>query len=292
LEKEKRKKKKAFFFFSKAKLSCAFCENKKKKKEKRKKERKMTQEQFLLLCATGVCFAFCTLITFIVCTFFVVKLWQLGPILDESNIFFYQYNKTSRDVLDKYKDYTVKKIHVIRQPFSKFITFLLNVITWNQYHRFIQESPENCPFHTSVVFELCGEKDGEKEKDGGKGTKFILVEKNNCINISETFLVHSKQEWKSAKKSKFTFTLGQVLDTTEQRIGTKKYFNWHLYKNNCQEFTNELLITMQQNTVAMRHFIFRDKVMRHVHPSDFTLHAGNCLCILYNIVEKLFYNCV
>ena len=67
---------------------------------------------------------------------------------------FYQYNKKSKKILDLYGNYALTKIYLIRQPFSKFITFLLNLFTLYQYEKLINESRENFPYHCLLVFEI------------------------------------------------------------------------------------------------------------------------------------------
>jgi hypothetical protein len=70
-----------------------------------------------------------SMITFIIVSYFVLKFLKLS--LDNNNILFYQYNKKSQKLLDLYGNCKLTKIYLVRQPFSKFITFLLNVFMKN-----------------------------------------------------------------------------------------------------------------------------------------------------------------
>jgi hypothetical protein len=219
-----------------------------------------------------------SMITFIIVSYFVLKFLKLS--LDNNNILFYQYNKKSQKLLDLYGNCKLTKIYLVRQPFSKFITFLLNVFTLYNYEKLINESQDNFPYHALIVFEV-------KLENGMK--KMLLLEKNNCINISENFFINNSQEIKELKIKK-RYTINYILNKTQTRLGNEKYFNWHLYKNNCHEFTKEILRTIGKYNKTNKDFIFRDKLFKIIIPSEFTLHIGNCLCVFYNIVEKYIYD--
>ena len=220
-----------------------------------------------------------SMLSFIFISYFVLKFLKLS--LDNNNILFYQYNKKSKKLLELYGDCKLTNIYLIRQPFSKFITFLLNLFTLYNYEKLINESHDNFPYHTLLVFEI-------KLKNGIK--KMLLLEKNNCINISENFFINNSLEIKQLKINRKKLTINSILNTTQERLGNEKYFNWHLYKNNCQEFTKEILKTIGKYNKINKEFIFRDKLFKIIIPSEFTLHIGNCMCVFYNIVEKYVYD--
>jgi hypothetical protein len=226
-----------------------------------------------------ILFSFLCFFLFIIISYCVLKLLKIN--IDNNNILFYQYNKKSKRILDLYGNYKLTKIYLIRQPFSKFITFLLNLFTLYQYEKLINESRDNFPYHCLIVFEI-------KLNNGMK--KLLLLEKNNCINITENFLVNNTQEIKELNIKNKNFTINYILNTTQERVGNEKYFNWNLYKNNCHLFTKEILKTIGKYTKKNKEFIFRDKLFKIIIPSEFTLHIGNCLCVIYNICEKYIYD--
>jgi hypothetical protein len=216
---------------------------------------------------------------FIIISYFIIKFLKLS--LDDNNILFYHYNKKSKKILDLYGNCKITKIYLIRQPFSKTITFILNMLTLYNYEKLIQESQDNFPYHCLMIFEV-------KLKNNMK--KMLLIEKNNCINISDNFLINNTQEIKKLNLVNKHLTINTILNTTQARLGNEKYFNWHLYKNNCQNFTKEILKTIGKYNKTNKTFIFRDKLMNMITPSEFTLHIGNCLCVICNIVEKYIYD--
>jgi hypothetical protein len=154
-------------------------------------------------------------------------------------------------------------------------------VTFFQYNRYISESQENYPYHTGIIFEI----------KQGKNIKFLLLEKNNCVNISETFLMHKTNEVKKMRVPTDKLTLNKLLKKTKKRIGNNKFFNWDIHKNNCQTFTNEILKSIydcETNYSSKNHhseFIFRDKLLNLFQFSDFSLYVVNSFCIIIKFVE-------
>jgi len=233
---------------------------------------------FIILCIV-------LLILFIIVSYIIIKMLQKS--IDDNNVFFYKYNKQSQEVLNKYGNYKIKRIYLVRQPFTKMITFGLNLFTFYYYNELIKKCHEYYPYHTLLLIEL-----ELKTKRKDLRTKFLLVEKNNCINISENFFISKSQENIPLEISKTNkkITLNKLLDLTRDRIGSKLFFNWNIYKNNCQEFTKELLVTLDKMDLNIQEFIYRDKLMKLYNPSEFTLHIINCLCTIYNIFEKYIFD--
>jgi hypothetical protein len=199
---------------------------------------------------------------------------QLG--VEYNNIFFYQYNKKCKQLLNEYGDCKINKLYLVRQPFGELVSFALNIFTLFQYSKYINESQENCPYHSAFIVEI--KKNNE--------IKFLLLEKNNCINICETFLINKIYEFKRIPLKKNKLTLNKILNKTQERLGNRAYFNWNIYKNNCQEFAKEVLISVDQYTEYYKEFIFRDKIIKIHNLSEFSLHIINCVFIFMNFFEK------
>ena len=227
----------------------------------------------------SIIFILISFILFIFCSYFILKLLKMS--IDNNNILFYQYNKKSQKILDTYGDYKLTKLYLVRQPLSKFVTFLLNIFTLYNYEKLINESRNHFPYHSLLIFEI---------KLPNNMRKLLLLEKHNYINICENFFVNNLQDIKTLNLKNKEHTLNSILKTTQKRVGNENFFNWHLYTNNCQEFTKELLITLNKYNKKNKEYIFRDKLFKMIIPSEFTLHIINCLCILYNILEKYIYD--
>jgi hypothetical protein len=232
--------------------------------------------KYIITCSIIICFV--SLIFFIVCSYFVLKL--LKKSIEEYNILFNQYSKKSQKILDKYGDYELTKVYLVRQPVSKINRLFLNILTLYNFEKLINESNDNFPYHTLLIFEL---------KLSNNMRKLIMVEKNNYIGIYDKFKMDELQDMKILKLKRNSFTLNSVLKDTQIRLGNEKYFNWHIYKNNCQEFTKELLITLKKYNNTNKKYIFHDKILKVLVPTDFTLHIGNTFVNINNICEKYIF---
>jgi hypothetical protein len=236
-------------------------------------------EHFKYVVLMLVVFTIINIFLFTFVSYVILKFFKTN--IDYDNIFFYQYNKKSKSIIDLYGKYKVKNIYLIRQPFNKCVSFLINVFTLYNYEKLINKSSDNIPYHTLLVFEIL--------LDNG-ANKMLLLEKNNCINISENFYINKTQEIKKINIAKRNLTMNEILDKTKDRLGYEKYFNWHMYKNNCQNFTKEILKSVNKYNKTNKDFIFRDKIFKIIIPSEFTLHMLNCFFIFYNIIEKYIYD--
>ena len=232
----------------------------------------ITSNQFIITVILLIIFGF---IIFVISSFYILRFLQIS--FEYNNIFFYQYNKKCQKIINTYGNYKINRIYLIRQPLGKMTNFVFNILTLFNYNKYLLESPDNYPYHPALIFEI--------KKDDN--IKFLLVEKNNCINICESFLINKSYDFKCINMTKSKFTLKKVLNKTQKRIGNQKYFNWNLHKNNCQEFTKEILVTLNKYNEEYTNFIFSDKIIqKYYSPSDLSLYIINCVFIIINFIEK------
>ena len=232
----------------------------------------ITSNQFIITVILLIIFGF---IIFVISSFYILRFLQIS--FEYNNIFFYQYNKKCQKIINTYGNYKINRIYLIRQPLGKMTNFVFNILTLFNYNKYLLESPDNYPYHPALIFEI--------KKDDN--IKFLLVEKNNCINICESFLINKSYDFKCINMTKSKFTLKKVLNKTQKRIGNQKYFNWNLHKNNCQEFTKEILVTLNKYNEEYTNFIFSDKIIqKYYSPSDLSLYIVNCVFIIINFIEK------
>lgn len=221
-----------------------------------------------------------SIIVIIIISYLIIKLFRLS--INDYNILFYQYSKQSQQILNKYGNYELTKIYVIKQPLSKVVSFIINMATLYNYDRVIKEYPNLFPYHIALIFEI-------KLQNNMK--KLLLLEKTNSVNICENFPITDTQNIKTINVKKQKFTINSILNATQQRIGSKRFFNWNIYNNHCQSFTKELLITINKYN-KFKQFIMpaNEKFFNTIIPTEFTLHIYNSVVILINIIEKYLYN--
>jgi hypothetical protein len=199
----------------------------------------------------------------------------------------YGYNKKSNELLQKYGDYKIKKIYLVKHPITKFNTLLLNLITFYNYEKTLSNMNEifkkQCtPYHISFMIEIIL----PNKNTSNSSTKFLLVEKTSYVNISENICLNKQNIVKPIKLPNKDFTIHLLLKETQNRIGVKKFFNWSIYKNNCSIFIKELLITLGLYNKSNIKFISQNKFVKHVKFTNLTLHIINILCTINNIANN------
>lgn len=211
----------------------------------------------------------------LIVSYIIYKLFSIG--VDYNCIFFDDYNKKTRKMLEMYGDLKIENIYIVRERFGKLINLLFNLVTWFEYDKVISYSPNYVPQHIFFIIEIKCENE----------TKFLSLEKTHCINISSNFLIHPKYNLLKLKNIKNEgYTLNGILNKVQKKMGRKKFFNWNLVTNNCVKFSKEILIVLNQNTLKNKKYIKRDMFVKIYNPSDISVHILNCLFIIRNYIEK------
>jgi len=211
-------------------------------------------------------------IIWLVISFYMLKWFQMK--IDKEIVYFNEYNEDSKKILGKYGDMKIKNIYLVRHPIQKFTSMLLNILTFYKYREKLNKS---LPSHTFILVEI-------KEKDF---IKRLIIEKNNYLKLSESYEVNSTQIIKrlKLKREMKNKTLNEILGATKDRMGNEKYFNWHLYKNNCHNITKEVLITLKAYNKKNEEFIC-DKYEKEIIP-EFNLYLINAIHNIYNMMESI-----
>ena len=217
----------------------------------------------------------------LVISYYIIKYLEINVVND---IYFcnYNYNIKSNELLQKYGDYKINKIYLIKNPINNFNFGLLNLITFYNFEKALAIIKEKfkkkyVPYHISLIIEI---------NLPNNKTKFLLVEKTSYVNITENIHLNEKNVIKTINLSKNKFTWNSILNETQKRIGDNKFFNWSIYKNNCSVFIKEILITSGLFNKSNIKFINQQKFVKHVRFSNFTLHIINILCAINNIFDN------
>jgi hypothetical protein len=251
-------------FFNKINYSVIFCEV----------YNIVKQYKYLLF---FIFFIFLWIILMIV-AFIIIKILKIS--LDRI-IFFYDYNKLCKKKLEKYGKCEINKIYLIRNHMTKFHIFLINLVTLFQYDKIVNQFEENYPYHTSMLLEI-------KLEDNK--IKWLILEKNNCITMNDNFILTQGMEMEEVELNKEKkIYLEEFLEETRNRMGDEKFFNWNVFKNNCQEFTKELMITTGKYDDYYKNIICTNKIFGLVQPSEFVYCMFNFLFIIYNFLEKYIF---
>ena len=198
------------------------------------------------------------------------------------NYCFNNYTRKCVKTLKQYGDLPIKSIYLSRHPVNSYLLKLLNIITLGEYEnklkKYIQKNKCNnfYPFHTLFIIEV---------ELPNKFRKLIVVEKNTCINISDKYKTYNHQDIIKIKTKYKNLTINSLLEKTKKRLGKIKYFNWHIYKNNCQCFAEEVLISLNKKRKKYMKFIYQNDFVNTYKTSDLKLHILNCGINLFNILE-------
>jgi hypothetical protein len=239
---------------------------------------------FIFLFVIIICIIGCIITAFIfcmICSYFIYKYLHVN--INDNYIYFYDYNDKIKALLEKYGDHSINKMYLIREPISKIIYNFIKVITFYRCNY-------SFPYHTALMCEI---------NMPNNIKKYIFLEKNNCININENYNINEKQSIKCIKlcikkrkqrdATEVKITLNDILEQTRKRIGDEKFFNWHIYKNNCQLFTKEILITLNKFNKKYKKYIFQDKLLKNMFFPEITIHIFNCFINSYNIIQKYMF---
>jgi hypothetical protein len=230
----------------------------------------------LLACA---CLVICILICLIMASYFF--LFFLKKNINNYTIF-NEYNASTKIAIEKYGDNKIINAYLVIEPLHIFYLFLYKVLSFNNCcKRSINELR-----HTTLLLEV------EINKDENK---LILIEKTNCINIFTEFSINDKCtivpiQLKKKSKSKSILTLRKVLDETCERIGKRKFFNWHFYKNNCYYFIDNMIKTINKDFVYDK-FFFKNKkeikkIFHNAFYSTFRIHMWYSSLFLIDFITK------
>ena len=207
----------------------------------------------------------------------IILIISLISFINIDNIFD-DYNKETRQILNKYGDCKISKFYIVKEPISQILLTMINVGTLYEYQRITEENGDFIIYHASIIVKI---------KLPNNLNKFLLIEKNPTTNILEKFHINKLQNIKSLRIKK-KYTLNKILNMTNARIGNEKFFNWHFHKNNCQDFVKEILITLQKSHI-MDNFMDHKKISNWLYSSPFNVYAINFVVTISNIIEKYFF---
>lgn len=164
---------------------------------------------------------------------------------ENSEGFNIDYNKKSKQTLEKYGDNTITKAFLVKRHVSSFVHNILSILS---LYKWDVNTNKNL-YHTFIVFETIN-----KQGD----IKYIRVEKTHSIQISPNFEFLDEHTIESIKlKKKKTFTIHSIFDKIRHTMGDNKFFNFNL-ENNCQRFTSNIIkiIHIDKNTSMKKYQVF------------------------------------
>lgn len=235
---------------------------------------------FILIFIFLLLFIFWTFISF-----YVLRCFKRNI---DDNLYHDQFNQSSLNVLEQYGNMPIKNIYLVKKEVQYPMLLLLDVITLFQHHTYIRthnlERSSSYPYHMYIIVEI---------ELPNKKRKFIMIEKNSCVHISTCVYLHDKQHMIKLKKHRKDITLSIILNDIQNTVGKDAFFNWHIYKNNCQTFTKHILdcLHIKHSTYkAFNNNTHDTPFINDLKLSDFNLHTINCIINTYEFVKTLYMN--
>jgi hypothetical protein len=221
--------------------------------------------------------------------------WIVQNIRAFTDDFFEAYPKQTQAVLDKIGEGQIICAYVVRVPLAKWMVFALNILSSYVYQQHIGDCDAKYPHHTALLCEV---------KTPKNGTKFILIDKQRRVHIRDDFVVTSgwgimRVPIVNPDGVESSITVTEMLNLTRGRIGDPRFFNWDLYRNNCNRLTHELVMTLLKQRgdcvvpmpQTIRRFIHghNQYMLRLIaRRDDFAIHILSCGLMLYNMTENYF----
>jgi hypothetical protein len=226
---------------------------------------------FILFFILVLCFLF------ILISFYLFKYLQI-KVLDKW--YLNDYSRNNKKLLSEFGDWDIKYIYLVKEPISKFSYILMNIISLNSFSNAIYKyNDDNTPNHIFLILELTK----------GKDRKTCILEKNTCLNIGFNYMVTDKQNKLKMKPSK-KISLFELLEITKKRVGSKEFFNFEIYENNCQKLAIEILITIDKYNKKTKKFLYKEvlyctEFIDEIFCFDFNKYLVNSCFNIYNMIR-------
>lgn len=155
------------------------------------------------------------------------------------------YPPKGRSILSKYAKAEVDNVIIRREPIMSFINTALNFISLGKWNDVRDKLPYDKLFHLSMVVQLRNP------------NAYILVEKNEVINITDKFKMNSdKMEYLMLPVPK-GINFWTFMQKAQQAKGDD-FFKYDAFTNNCQMFIDGILSANGVNTPEAQKFVLQD----------------------------------
>ena len=154
------------------------------------------------------------------------------------------YSPSIREWLDKNGEKSIRKLFVARYPIASWINKMFNWITFGKWNQAKKKYGYDEFFHLSLIVEYG---DGEK----------MRLEKNQTIEIHKDVSMKEHEQRLEINVPRI-ITINEMLNKTEKMMGKSSFFRYDSMKNNCQNFTRALLVSIGLWNSTVKNFLFQD----------------------------------
>ena len=161
--------------------------------------------------------------------------------------FFFPKESLGRNALklfEEYKDMTIVKIEVNREPVNKVIQTVLNLITFGGFEKAKKNLSYDDMFHLYMILYF---------EDGNK----LKIEKNQKINIERVKSYKLERDDMLITVDR-PLTLGELFKNTIDTVGAYQFYIYSAFKNNCQRFVMDILSSNKLGNPEIYKYVLQD----------------------------------
>jgi hypothetical protein len=137
------------------------------------------------------------------------------------------YDENTKKCLEKYGDYKIKQLYLVKKPNRKSIIMMLNYVTLFKYNELVKKIKY---FHFEMLLVV----------KRGKHTHILKLHKCPNIILSDNVLIKKENKIKKIPIRSTDISVNELLTSVKKNMSLK-YFNWNLIDNNCQYFSKEII---------------------------------------------------
>jgi hypothetical protein len=158
-----------------------------------------------------------------------------------------RYNNTSKRNLDKYGNQKIVSIAIYRTPLPDLLNNIINIVSLGKWNELVKKYGFDKLFHLALVMTLDNNKN-------------IIIEKNEVINISDSYKTKSNTETLTLDNYvSGTYTISLMLNKAQKMVNNDKlWFGYDPFNNNCQYFIKYILDANNLYSANAEEFLFQD----------------------------------
>jgi hypothetical protein len=184
----------------------------------------------------------------------------------------YPGEKSVKKLLNEHGDAKIKSIKIGRDPVGSAITTVLNLVAAGKFNQAKKDAGYDKLFHLFMVVELS---------DGSS----FRIEKNEKFTIGNPNWTSKTETMNAPVKP---ISLMSFINTAIAKVGSKDFFTYTAFKDNCQAFIKNLLQANGMLTPELDKFIFQDVELLEKDLPKYVSKSANVITDVAASIKSLF----
>lgn len=152
----------------------------------------------------------------------------------------YSLSNKSKKTMAKNENKNIVNLYAFRQPLNSILHKIANIAS-----KGVSKEKYGNLYHTGLLAVL----------ENGSN---IVIEKNEVVTIHYLSNEDEKMQFIQVPLIKKDLTLGELIYTAENKMGTKKFYDYNALACNCQRFVLDVLESNNLLNENIKNFIFQD----------------------------------